>query len=78
MVLVILSHRWKLYLSFEIFFINFSRYFRQGDYYGAACFEKLTINSDIERGARMKSIGVIVSSFNALHHHLEYLAQHVR
>ncbi|XP_042238020.1 DENN domain-containing protein 11-like [Homarus americanus] len=53
-------------------------FFRQGDYYGVACYEKLTIISDVERGARMKSIGVIVSNYYAIHQHLEYLAQQVR
>lgn len=58
--------------------INFYRYFRQGDYFGAACYEKLTVHSEIERGARMKSVGVIVANYDTLHHHLEYLAQQVR
>ncbi|XP_063607545.1 uncharacterized protein LOC134782115 [Penaeus indicus] len=53
-------------------------YFRQGDYFGAACYEKLTVLSEIERGARMKSVGVIVANYDTLHHHLEYLAQQVR
>ncbi|XP_047469232.1 DENN domain-containing protein 11-like [Penaeus chinensis] len=52
-------------------------YFRQGDYFGAACYEKLTVLSEIERGARMKSVGVIVANYDTLHHHLEYLAQQV-
>lgn len=52
-------------------------YFRQGDCFGAACYEKLTVLSEIERGARMKSVGVIVANYDTLHHHLEYLAQQV-
>lgn len=53
-------------------------YFRQGDFFGAACYEKLEILSDVERGVRMKSVGMIVAHFPHLHPHLPRLAQLVR
>ncbi|XP_050694262.1 DENN domain-containing protein 11-like isoform X2 [Eriocheir sinensis] len=53
-------------------------YFRQGDFFGAACYEKLEILSDVERGVRMKSVGVIVAHYPHLHPHLPRLAQLVR
>ena len=54
------------------------RYFRQGDYYGAACYGKMEIGSESERGVRMKSVGVIVAHYAQLRPHLQSLAKLVR
>lgn len=53
-------------------------YFRQGDFYGAACYKKMELSSEIERGVRMKSVGVIVAHYYQLQPHLTHLAKLVR
>lgn len=53
-------------------------YFRQGDFYGTACYKKMALMSESERGVRMKSVGVVVSHYSQLHPHLPHLAKFVR
>ncbi|OQR76879.1 protein LCHN-like [Tropilaelaps mercedesae] len=53
-------------------------YFKRGSYFGLACFEKLDIDSAIERGARMKSVGVLTRSYSLLHVHRGFLQTQVR
>lgn len=54
-------------------------YFKLRDDYGISCYEKLILaHSEVERGARMKSVGVIASSFEFLHLHKPFLEDQVR
>ena len=47
--------------------------------YGFACYEKLTLShSELERGARMKSVGVLAPSFEYLHLHKPFLEEQVK
>jgi len=54
-------------------------YFKYGDMYGFACYEKLILShSELERGARMKSVGVLAPSFEYLHLHKPFLEEQVK
>lgn len=61
--------------SFEIMC---SRYFRMDNLYGLACFENMPVESEIERGARMKSVGVLATSYTLLYRHMQFLETQVR
>ena len=54
------------------------RYFRHGSLYGAACFERVAVATEGERGARMKSVGLLSASYAVLHRHLPFLQSQVR
>lgn len=53
-------------------------YFRKGDAYGLSCFEKMPVDSAEERGVRMKSVGVLATSYTALHKYSQFLEAQVR
>ncbi|CAL4062524.1 unnamed protein product [Meganyctiphanes norvegica] len=53
-------------------------YFKQNEFYGCASYEKMCVLSEMERGARMKSVGVIVQRHENLAYHLNFLAAQVR
>ncbi|TKS73153.1 Protein LCHN [Collichthys lucidus] len=42
-------------------------YFRKGGYFGLACFANMPVESELERGARMKSVGILSPSYTLLH-----------
>jgi len=46
--------------------------------FGVACYEKIAVSSDDERGARMKSVSVLTQSPNLLHIHCLQISQLVR
>lgn len=48
-------------------------YFKHGALYGLAAFDNRKVNSDTERGARMRSVGVLCRWHRALHRHMYYL-----
>ena len=48
------------------------------DWYGLSCYEKLSVESEEERGARMKCVGVLAESYHSLGMHMGYLQQQVR
>ena len=54
------------------------RYFRKDNLYGLACFENMPVESEIERGARMKSVGILSTSYTLLYRHLQFLETQVR
>ena len=54
------------------------RYFRKGAEYGLACFENMPVESEIERGARMKSVGILATSYTLLYRHMQFLETQVR
>jgi len=53
-------------------------YFKINGYYGMSCFEKISVSSIKERGARMKSVGVLAHTYRHLHIHREFLQRQVR
>lgn len=53
-------------------------YFRKDNLYGLACFENMPVESEIERGARMKSVGILSTSYTLLYRHLQFLETQVR
>ncbi|XP_067930928.1 DENN domain-containing protein 11-like [Watersipora subatra] len=44
-------------------------YLQHSDLYGVACYGKLAVASELERGARMRSVGVMTQSNSLLHIH---------
>ncbi|KAL3860047.1 hypothetical protein ACJMK2_010219 [Sinanodonta woodiana] len=53
-------------------------YFRKDNMYGLACFENMPVESEIERGARMKSVGILATSYTLLYRHMQFLETQVR
>ncbi|XP_060083226.1 DENN domain-containing protein 11-like [Ylistrum balloti] len=53
-------------------------YFRMENLYGLACFENMPVESEIERGARMKSVGILSTSYTLLYRHMQFLETQVR
>ncbi|KFM79126.1 Protein LCHN, partial [Stegodyphus mimosarum] len=53
-------------------------YFKRGQLYGLACFENMPVDNACERGARMKSVGVLAVTYTSLHHHMDFLKKQVR
>ena len=54
------------------------RYFRKDSLYGLACFENMPVDSRCERGARMKSVGILATSYTLLYRHMQFLETQVR
>jgi hypothetical protein len=55
-------------------------YFKINQFFGLSCYHRLQLEgeeAERERGARMKSVGVLSLSYNGLHIHLEFLQQAV-
>ncbi|XP_051512151.1 DENN domain-containing protein 11-like isoform X3 [Myxocyprinus asiaticus] len=53
-------------------------YFRKGCYFGLACFANMPVESELERGARMKSVGILSPSYTLLYRHMHFLENQVR
>ncbi|XP_067132410.1 DENN domain-containing protein 11-like [Centruroides vittatus] len=53
-------------------------YFKWNQLYGLACFENMSVNIAEERGARMKSVGILSISYASLHQHKSFLKNQVR
>ncbi|XP_072013324.1 DENN domain-containing protein 11-like [Amphiura filiformis] len=53
-------------------------YFRKDDYYGLSCFENMHVDSAEERGARMKSVGILATTYTTLYRHMQFLENQVR
>nr|XP_037283627.1 DENN domain-containing protein 11-like [Rhipicephalus microplus] len=53
-------------------------YFKRKDCYGLSCFENMKVENEEERGARMKSIGILAKSYSLLHLHKTFLQKQVR
>lgn len=54
------------------------RYFRKGNYFGLACFANMPVESELERGARMKSVGILSPSYTLLYRYMHFLENQVR
>lgn len=53
-------------------------YFKRGSLYGLSCFENMKVENEEERGARMKSVGVLARSYSLLHLYMPFLREQVR
>lgn len=53
-------------------------YFRKGCYFGLACFANMPVESELERGARMKSVGILSPSYTILYRYMHFLENQVR
>lgn len=53
-------------------------YFRKGCYFGLACFANMPVESALERGARMKSVGILSPSYTLLYRYMHFLENQVR
>lgn len=53
-------------------------YFRKGGYFGMACFANMPVESELERGARMKSVGILSPSYTLLYRYMHFLENQVR
>ncbi|XP_057709698.1 DENN domain-containing protein 11-like [Corythoichthys intestinalis] len=53
-------------------------YFRKGSYFGLACFANMAVESTAERGARMKSVGILSPSYTLLYRYMSFLEHQVR
>lgn len=53
-------------------------YFRKGCYFGLACFANMPVESELERGARMKSVGILSPSYTLLYRYMHFLENQVR
>lgn len=62
----------------QLFFAPFDRYFRKGCYFGLACFANMPVESELERGARMKSVGILCPSYTLLYRYMHFLENQVR
>jgi len=62
----------------EFMLLVFDRYFRKHNMFGLACFENLPVESRMERGARMKSVGILATSYTVLYRHMQFLESQVR
>lgn len=58
--------------------VSFCRYFRKGCYFGLACFANMPVESELERGARMKSVGILSPSYTLLYRYMHFLENQVR
>lgn len=59
-------------------FCLLARYFRKGSYFGLACFANMPVESELERGARMKSVGILCPSYTLLYRYMHFLENQVR
>lgn len=57
---------------------SFCSYFRKGRYFGLACFANMAVESTEERGARMKSVGILSPSYTLLYRYMSFLEHQVR
>ncbi|KAI8480329.1 hypothetical protein Bbelb_419220 [Branchiostoma belcheri] len=53
-------------------------YFKKDNLYGLSCFENMPVESELERGARMKSVGILATSYTSLYRHMQFLENQVR
>ncbi|KAG7497604.1 hypothetical protein JOB18_040735 [Solea senegalensis] len=53
-------------------------YFRKGGFFGLACFANMAVESTVERGARMKSVGILSTSYTLLYRYMSFLEHQVR
>ena len=54
------------------------RYFKHNQLFGVCCYEKISVDSVEERGARMKSVGIVAVTYSNLHNHMSFLKQQAK
>ncbi|KAA0714972.1 Protein LCHN [Triplophysa tibetana] len=59
-----------------VFVVTFDT--RSGCYFGLACFANMPVESELERGARMKSVGILCTSYTLLYRYMHFLENQVR
>lgn len=62
----------------RLFVLPWARYFRKGCYFGLACFANMPVENELERGARMKSVGILSPSYTLLYRYMHFLENQVR
>lgn len=67
----------SLILNHTAYLVHFS-YFRKGPFFGLACFANMPVESELERGARMKSVGILSPSYTLLYRYMHFLENQVR
>lgn len=71
--------RWLICVTvLHLCFVPFASYFRKGCYFGLACFANMPVESELERGARMKSVGILCPSYTLLYRYMHFLENQVR
>jgi len=71
--------QWKSeYVGDKLSLLTSRRYFHKDKLFGLACFENMSVDNKSERGARMKSVGVLARSYGPLYQHLAFLQGQVR
>lgn len=74
-----LKLRWVIFVTVRhLCFAPFGSYFRKGCYFGLACFANMPVESELERGARMKSVGILCPSYTLLYRYMHFLENQVR
>jgi hypothetical protein len=68
----------RSYISYRECLSTPGRYFRKGCYFGLACFANIPVESELERGARMKSVGILSPSYTLLYRYMQFLENQVR
>lgn len=76
-LLRIASQTSSLILSHAMYLVS-SSYFRKGPFFGLACFANMPVESELERGARMKSVGILSPSYTLLYRYMHFLENQVR
>lgn len=67
-----------IWINQDEMLVLFCRYFRKGCYFGLACFANMPVESELERGARMKSVGILSPSYTLLYRYMHFLENQVR
>ena len=68
----------SLFLPIKWCCASLPRYFRKDNYFGLSCFQNMPVDSEMERGARMKSVGILATSYTGLYKHMQFLENQVR
>lgn len=77
LVIVYLVFLLILYTLFKVEIV-FCSYFRKSNLFGLACFENMPVANASERGARMKSVGILATSYTLLYRHMQFLETQVK
>lgn len=73
-----LQDKTKQRFSLQAVYLMCFSYFRKGPFFGLACFANMPVESELERGARMKSVGVLSPSYTLLYRYMHFLENQVR
>lgn len=68
----------RVFVFLDSCLLSSHSYFRKGCYFGLACFANMAVESTVERGARMKSVGILSPSYTLLYRYMSFLEHQVR